>query len=351
MTAPDPRRLAAFLRERLPAGDVTVTSVTPIAAGYSRAMYQVDAVVDGRISSFVTRGDPPPEKAVIDTDRDQEWAVLRALTRAGDKPVAPARCYDADGIVSGTKMIVSDFVESETLRTVLGRRDLEARPEQARRLAGVAAAIHGTDLRTLAGTLPGYPDWDAYLDARVQQWRDIERNHAESDPFIRYLAAWLDEHRPPPAPLTLVHGDFHAGNILVSPDGKLTAVDWEFSRIADPREDLGWFTAIGASMPPDLVSEEIDVFCAEYRELTGLGADLINPWTISYFQILSGANLFGGVMAQASSLARGEVRNVKPIYVTGFIVTGHQAWFHGPQSLESALRSAPEPTLGAGVAP
>jgi aminoglycoside phosphotransferase (APT) family kinase protein len=333
--SPDPDRLGAFLRAELPAGEVEVTSVTPIAAGYSRAMFKVDAVVDGEKVAFVTRGDPPPEKAVIDTDRDQEWAVLRALTLAGDKPVAPARCYDADGVVSGSKMIVSDFVESETLRTVLGRRDTDARPGQARRLAEVAAAIHATDLASLGDTLDGYPDWDAYLDARVAQWRDIERNHAESDPFIRYLAAWLDQHRPPPAPPRLVHGDFHAGNILVSPDGTFTAVDWEFSRIADPREDLGWFTAIGASMPPDLVTEEIDVFCQAYRELTGLGADVINPWTISYFQILSGANLFGGVMRQASSLALGEVHNVKPIYVTGFIVTGHQGWFHGPQALEA----------------
>jgi aminoglycoside phosphotransferase (APT) family kinase protein len=335
VTAPDPGRLATFLRAELPAGQVEVSSVTPIAAGYSRSMFKVDAVVDGEKAAFVTRGDPPPEKSVIDTDRDQEWAVLHALTCAGDKPVAPARCYDGAGTVSGTRMIVSDFIESETLRTVLGRRDLDARPAQARRLAGVAAAIHATDLGTLGDALPGYPDWDAYLDARVEQWRAIERGHAESDPFIRYLAAWLDEHRPPPAPLRLVHGDFHAGNILVSPDGGFTAVDWEFARIADPREDLGWFTAIGASMPPDLVTEEIEVFCQAYRELTGLGADVINPWTISYFQILSGANLFGGVMAQASSLARGEVHNVKPIYVTGFIVTGHQGWFHGPQALEN----------------
>jgi aminoglycoside phosphotransferase (APT) family kinase protein len=337
VTAPDAGRLATFLRDELPAGEVTVTSVTPIAAGYSRAMYKVDAVVDGAEASFVTRGDPPPEKSVIDTDRDQELAVLHALTRAGDKPVAPARCYDGAGVVSGTKMIVSDFVESETLRTVLGRRDIDARPAQAHRLAEVVAAIHATDPGTIGEALPGADntDWDTYLDARVEQWRDIERGHAESDPFIRYLAAWLDEHRPPPAPLTLVHGDFHAGNILVSPDGTFTAVDWEFSRIADPREDLGWFTAIGASMPPDLVTEEIDVFCQAYRELTGLGADVINPWTISYFQILSGANLFGGVMRQASSLALGEVHNVKPIYVTGFIVTGHQGWFHGPQALEA----------------
>jgi aminoglycoside phosphotransferase (APT) family kinase protein len=339
VTAPDPELLATFLSAELPASDVTITSVAPIGAGYSRAMFKVDAVVDGEKTAFVTRGDPPPEKAVIDTDRDVEWAVLRALTLSGDKPVAAARCYDADGVVTGRKMIVSDFVESETLRAVLAEQDLSARPARARRLAAVAAAIHGTDLTTLEGTLSGYPDWDTYLDARIEQWREIERTHAESDPFIRYLAAWLDQHRPPPAPLQLVHGDFHAGNILVAPDGTFTAVDWEFSRIADPREDLGWFTAIGASMPPDLVTDEIEVFCQAYRELTGLTSDVINPWTTSYFQILSGANLFRGVMQQAASLARGEVHNVKPIYVTGFLVTGHQGWFAGPQALEAGVPS------------
>ena len=345
-----PERLAAFLGPVL-GPEVRVESYEQVLGGFSRLTARFRCSVDGGPSrTLILRGDPPPERETTRTDRGVEFRVMSALYRAGTVPLPEPLALDESGTALGTPAMVMEDVPGRSLLHEAAATDAAWRPDLAMRLVDLAVRIHTVDTASLP-ELDRARDWDGYIDGCIAAWREIERGHPESDPFIRYLAAWLDEHRPPPAPLTLVHGDFHAGNILVSPDGKLTAVDWEFSRIADPREDLGWFTAIGASMPPDLVSEEIDVFCAEYRELTGLGADLINPWTISYFQILSGANLFGGVMAQASSLARGEVRNVKPIYVTGFIVTGHQAWFHGPQSLESALRSAPEPTLGAGVAP
>ena len=52
---------------------------------------------------------------------------------------------------------------------------------------------------------------------------------------------WLKRHRPPePARLSLVHGDFRNGNLMVDDDGLRAVLDWEMAHLGDPMEDLGW---------------------------------------------------------------------------------------------------------------
>jgi aminoglycoside phosphotransferase (APT) family kinase protein len=40
--------------------------------------------------------------------------------------------------------------------------------------------------------------------------------------------------------VTLVHGDFRNGNLIVGPDGVRAVLDWELAHFGDPMEDLGW---------------------------------------------------------------------------------------------------------------
>ena len=71
--------------------------------------------------------------------------------------------------------------------------------------------------------------------------------------MMRYVAAWLEHNRPPEVPMTLVHGEFQPGNVMVGGDGRLVAVDWEFAHVGDPREDLGWALWVESIQPPALI--------------------------------------------------------------------------------------------------
>ena len=52
---------------------------------------------------------------------------------------------------------------------------------------------------------------------------------------------WLRDHDPgPSAEVTLVHGDFRHGNLIIGPDGVRAVLDWELAHLGDPMEDLGW---------------------------------------------------------------------------------------------------------------
>ena len=59
------------------------------------------------------------------------------------------------------------------------------------------------------------------------------------------VATWLDAHRPDSWRPGILHGDYHAANVMFSPDGPDVAavVDWEMCTIGDPLLDLGWLLA------------------------------------------------------------------------------------------------------------
>src|SRR4029453_6466210 len=121
--------------------------------------------------------------------------------------------------------------------------------------------------------------------------------------------------RPPLVPLTLIHGDFQSANLIVSPDSDWWVVDWEFARIGDPREDLGYFRGAAAVAGPDLIAADAPAFCARYRGLTGLTEDQLNPAVIRYFTIPGMTTVLGQILAQKAALARGELRSIGSFYV------------------------------------
>ena len=98
-----------------------------MVGGYSRLMAK--AVVewsDGERQTLVLRGDPPAGKSLIETDRDTEFALLQALTADTAIALPGVRYYDATGEHLGTKCIVIDFVEGQSLQTLISGTDVES---------------------------------------------------------------------------------------------------------------------------------------------------------------------------------------------------------------------------------
>ena len=130
---------------------------------------------------------------------------------------------------------------------------------------------------------------------------------------MHYAAAQLAAHRPPPVPLTLVHGDCQPANVLVPDEGPVLVIDWEFGRIGDPREDLGYYSHL--PVPPNLYEADPDGFLARYRERTGLTEEQVNPRTVSYFYVLGIARLLGQMVRAADAVARGGSRGPMALYL------------------------------------
>ena len=128
-------------------------------------------------------------------------------------------------------------VEGETIARKILRDDqfANARPMLARQLGRIAGRIHGLP----RAQLPSLREMTA-----TREIAEIGREYRSFDwprPVFELALRWLADHDPgPPEEVTLVHGDFRHGNLIIAPDGVRAVLDWELAHLGDPMEDLGW---------------------------------------------------------------------------------------------------------------
>src|ERR1700731_4408735 len=128
-------------------------------------------------------------------------------------------------------------VEGETIPRKILRDEqfAQARPMLARQLGEILARIHGLDLRQL-------PNLRCMTAAK--EIAELERDYRGFDrprPVFELALRWLRDRDPGPSEeVTLVHGDFRHGNLIIGPDGVRAVLDWELAHLGDPMEDLGW---------------------------------------------------------------------------------------------------------------
>ena len=74
---------------------------------------------------------------------------------------------------------------------------------------------------------------------------ELEREYRGFDwprPVFELALRWLADHDPGPSDeVTLVHGDFRHGNLIIGPDGVRAVLDWELAhtRRSHGRSGLG----------------------------------------------------------------------------------------------------------------
>jgi aminoglycoside phosphotransferase (APT) family kinase protein len=315
---------------------------------------------DGVRETVVLRGDPPPEKTMLVTDRDAEWAVLQFLASAPDMPMPRPLHYDGAASHLGTKAILLEFCAGPSLQaeiSALGGPFRATDPQfVAHRDAFVdsMAKVPQVPLSTLPAEIARPNSWDAYMTEKNRAWADVERSLADSNPAMRYLAAWLEAHRPPPMDLALQHGDFQPANILLEPsDGSHRVIDWEYAHIGDPREDLGWYMVYSASSGPSMFDPDPEGFLARYRSRTGASELCVNQATVGYFSVVSAVKVFGQLVQAMDAMGKGAVGGVMTTYNINAASVGHMNFLGACAALAEPLdmmRAAYEQMAAAGGA-
>lgn len=307
-----PEAFAALLAAREPSRRASVTAFAPVTGGYSRLTAMADVEWDDAPPErFVLRGDPPPDEGVFVSDRDSEWELLQALSRSRSVPTAAPRWYDGTGEHLGTKCIVAEHFPGRSLQDAL--RDTDGQEQLGELYLDVLAGVHRTPLNALPPAMRQPVDWDAYVDGVLAGYAEVERELSDSNPVLRYVSARLRADRPCPLPFALVHGDCQPSNILVTDTGEHVVIDWEFARVGDPREDLGYYTQI--PMQPNLYHRDPEGFLGGYRARTGLTEEQVNPQTVEYFLVLGIARLHTQILRALEDVGQGRSRGVMATYL------------------------------------
>ena len=218
-------------------GATGVIGAAKLSGGASQETWSFDIVhPDGHIGAILRRapkgyGASPTRAAGLEA----EARLMQLSHDAGlPSPRVLRVLQPADELGTG---FIMQRVEGETIARKILRdaQFAEARPVLARQLGQVAAGIHALPLAQLP---------KLRTSTATKEIAELEREYRSFDwprPVFELALRWLRGHDPgPPKRITLVHGDFRHGNLIIGPEGLRAVLDWELAHLGDPMEDLGW---------------------------------------------------------------------------------------------------------------
>jgi len=224
--------LETQLREKLGRADLRVTAVEPIPEGHSGFTYFVTIESSDGSTRYVLRLPPPGARIAGPADVVRQGRIMSALHAAGiPGPAIPA--MSSDPVVDGRPFILMEAVD--------GVRIEQAATEHkaidiTTSVVGVLKHIHAIPLAQT-----GIGDEESVgLQAEMMRWamlmqRAPEELTSRAGEFGGLLAVNVPAERAP----TLVHGDFHYGNMLFRGTKVVAVLDWEIAQIGQPLLDLG----------------------------------------------------------------------------------------------------------------
>lgn len=293
--------------EALLAGAVTrhIRGVTGIAnlnrlsGGASQETWSFEATRDGASIPLILRRAPGGDRAAGTTavGLETEAALIR-LAGAVGVPVPPVRfvLQPADEVGLG---FIMDRVEGETIARKILRDDefAKARPILARQCGEILAKLHSVEMKKLP------PLRISTARDEIEQYHQTYKTHNHPHPVFDLAFRWLRDNTPEAvSKISLVHGDFRHGNLMIGPDGVRAVLDWELAHIGDPMEDLAWICVNSwrfgnIDNPVGGFGQREDMF-AGYE---AAGGGKVDPERVKFWEVLG--TLKWGVMCTTMVMA------------------------------------------------
>ncbi len=291
MTAVDAERsleeiLAEYLTGRLEAtGPITIEDMTRIAVGWSHETWLFDACWADRDGEhrrgLCLRRDPGNALLRGHSDLAEQYRVLRCL-EGTDVPAPTVYWYEPDPAVLGAPALIMERVPGECPSPwrKAGREFYAAAADRGvlpLSFTDALASIHTADWRAVGLDFLGVPGpGDDFARREVAKWRGfIEESGHPGHPILADLVCWLEANAPATDRLTLVHGAYRTGNVLVDDDRVSAVLDWELQVIGDPMYDVAYVLTELNREGTELLSNVVprELFFERYQSTTGIEID------------------------------------------------------------------------------
>mgnify|MGYP000078325805 FL=1 len=240
--------VAAWMSEQgLGAGPVE--NVSEIVGGTQNIMLRFTR--SGR--EYVFRRGPKHLRPVSNKVILRETKVLHALAGTDvPHPRLIAVCEDTSVLGDAVFYLMEpvDGFNAGSGLPALHAGDAGIRHEMGLSMADAVARLGAVD--HLAVGLADFGKAEGFLDRQVPRWLSELESYSGIEAYpgpdigdVAAVATWLQQNQPGAWTPGIMHGDYHAANVMFSPTGPevVAIVDWEMCTIGDPLLDLGWMLA------------------------------------------------------------------------------------------------------------
>ena len=246
-----------------------IVAIEPIPEGHSGFTYFVEGADADGPTRYVLRLPPPGARIAGPADVIRQGRIMSALHHAG-LPTPAIRLSSEDSVIDGRPFILMERVDGMRIEPT-GQR------EKPLDIAGSAVEVLKR-LQALPLDETGIGDEEPVpLAAEMMRWGMLmQRAPEELTTRAGELGGLLAAQVPPERQPTLVHGDYHYGNMLFRGARVVAILDWEIAEIGQPLLDLGCLCIVsvrrqyqGAPNP----GGAIDVSMQQLFEMYGVEAD------------------------------------------------------------------------------
>jgi aminoglycoside phosphotransferase (APT) family kinase protein len=244
---------------------LVVGAIEPIAEGHSGFTYWVDIHRGGEKRRYVLRLTPPGARPAGPADVARQGRIMAALNARG-LPVPAIPAVSDQPVVDGRPFVLMEAVGGDRIELVAPReKPLEV-------AASAVEVLHRLHALPVAATGIGEEE-PMPLAGEMMRWAWLmERSAPDLTGRASELGGLLAEHVPSERAPTLVHGDYHMGNLLFHGSEVAAVLDWEIAQIGQPLLDLGCLCVMvarkrfgGGTAPGGAIEVEIADFIRLYQ--------------------------------------------------------------------------------------
>jgi aminoglycoside phosphotransferase (APT) family kinase protein len=201
---------------------------------------------------YVLRKKPPGKLLPSAHLIEREYRIMSALSDT-DVPVPVMHHLCEDPSIIGTPFFVMDFMEGRIVDDTSLPGDFTPTERGAiyDSMNAAMAALHLFDFKAVG--LGDYGKPENYIGRQIDRWtRQFEAAKTDPMPAMDELMAWLPAHRPERDEVSIAHGDFRMGNLMLHPSEPrvIAVLDWELSTLGHPLADLA-YNVMPYSLPHD----------------------------------------------------------------------------------------------------
>ncbi len=309
------QRLTEYLEAVMNVPTVEIEHFQPLAGGTSRDSWQVEVDVSGEEQKFVLRRDVATSVFDNALRREQEFKVMKAAHESNVKVPCP-RWYCVEVAILDMPFLIMDYVEGTSIgRQVVQEAGLgEARRVLPEQLGEQLAHIHAIDVKQhTLDFLPAPAKNTSPAQEALKQIRTDITKLGIYNPVFEFGLRWAEQNTPACDNPVLVHGDFRVGNFLVGAKSLNGIVDWEYSHLGDPLEDLAWLCLRDwrygmGELKLGGIAPNRDSFIKAYEQASGR---TVNLKAVDFWEILGNLRWAVACLSQANRHLSGGERSVE----------------------------------------